>query len=286
MRNLLFVLFVILFFSCTENRPTIISGHPYTHVIQNKTYTPQKGDLIWYHITYRKDNEIISSSYQEGELKRFRIPETDPANDKFDRVSPITEALLLMSEGDSMMLELKVDLLEQMPVDAKKGESKFFGLKMVEIKSAQKIKEEEDKVVEEGKEQTALLIKRMSSFKKNNNQKLQNLKSGIIQYEWNKKGEGEAIKNNDVVFIHFLGHVLESKKQFMNTFKNKKVYEVPLGRGRVIEAWEEIIPTLSVGDKITLFVPYKKAYGAAGSPGLGIPEKSDLVFYMEIVGIK
>lgn len=281
---ILLIIFVISIVACSYNQPTVPSGHPYTHHIQNNGYRPKQGDLIQYHFIQRNNQGVIHSTYDEGSPKRFRIPNVDPTNDEFDRITPLTEAMMEMSEGDSLTLELLYEFMPAQLNGASEGESMFFDIKLEKISSADDILREEAKIVEKGLAISAKIQKLSKQYKAGELDDLQELDG--VQYFVEQRGNGKKLKNSDIILVHFSGHLLSSGKQYLDTYSKKRPYQLKIGAGRVIEAWEKILPTCSEGDQLYMFVPYQKAYGVAGSPGLGIPEKTDLAIYMEIVSLK
>ena len=57
------------------------------------------------------------------------------------------------------------------------------------------------------------------------------------------------------------------------------------GRRAVIAGWDSGFEGMKVGGKRRLFIPYQLAYGEAGRPPQ-IPPKSELVFDVELLGVK
>jgi FKBP-type peptidyl-prolyl cis-trans isomerase len=55
-----------------------------------------------------------------------------------------------------------------------------------------------------------------------------------------------------------------------------------IGRGELIEGWDEALQKLRKGEKWLLIVPPEMAYGSRGKPPL-IPRRATLVFEMELV---
>ena len=71
---------------------------------------------------------------------------------------------------------------------------------------------------------------------------------------------------------------------FDNSYERGEPIDFQLGVGSVIPGWDEGFALLKEGTKATLFVPYSLAYGEAGSPPV-IPERSDLIFYVELLKV-
>lgn len=60
---------------------------------------------------------------------------------------------------------------------------------------------------------------------------------------------------------------------------------IRLGRGELIQGWEEALQKMHKGEKWTLIVPPEMGYGSRGKPP-SIPRRATLVFEMELVDFK
>jgi FKBP-type peptidyl-prolyl cis-trans isomerase len=59
-------------------------------------------------------------------------------------------------------------------------------------------------------------------------------------------------------------------------------FKIRLGRGDLIDGWEEALQKMHKGEKWLLIVPPEMAYGARGKPPV-IPRQATLVFELELV---
>jgi len=99
-----------------------------------------------------------------------------------------------------------------------------------------------------------------------------------------KVGTGPEVKSGDTVTIHYLG-TLENGIKFDSSYDRSQPFETQIGVGQVIEGWDKGVPGMKIGGKRKLTIPYSMAYGDQGA-GSAIPPKSNLIFEVELVGIK
>jgi FKBP-type peptidyl-prolyl cis-trans isomerase len=97
-------------------------------------------------------------------------------------------------------------------------------------------------------------------------------------------GQGYAVKEGDVVSIHYLG-TLQNGTKFDSSYDRNQPFETAIGVGYVIEGWDKGVLGMKVGGKRKLTIPYQMAYGEAGIPGV-IPPKATLIFEVELKEIK
>jgi FKBP-type peptidyl-prolyl cis-trans isomerase len=58
-----------------------------------------------------------------------------------------------------------------------------------------------------------------------------------------------------------------------------------VGRGQVIDGWEQGLQLMRPGEKRVLIVPFELGYGTRGDPPK-IPKRATLVFEVEVVSVK
>ena len=95
-------------------------------------------------------------------------------------------------------------------------------------------------------------------------------------------GKGAAVKNGDVVSVHYTGTLLDGTKFDSSKDRNQPfTTSIP---GRVIQGWNRGIPGMKVGGKRKLTIPSSLGYGPQGQGK--IPPNSTLVFEIELLEIK
>jgi peptidylprolyl isomerase len=102
-------------------------------------------------------------------------------------------------------------------------------------------------------------------------------------------GTGDVAKEGDVITVHYVGR-LASGRVFEDSrqVRQKEPVELMLssGKGGVIAGWARGIPGMRVGGKRRLHIPWHMGYGRAGNPVAGIPPKTDLIFTVELLGVR
>jgi len=108
--------------------------------------------------------------------------------------------------------------------------------------------------------------------------------SGLKYYEIAKSDSTIKATAGTKVKVHYSGY-LASGKMFDSSVERNEPFEFELGKGQVIAGWDEGIALMNVGDKLRLVIPYFLAYGEHGRPPM-IPEKAELTFDVELIGVK
>ena len=105
-----------------------------------------------------------------------------------------------------------------------------------------------------------------------------------------KVGTGPEAVTGQTVRVHYTGWLYKElaprqrARQF-DSSAGREPLEFQLGAGRVIKGWDQGVVGMKVGGKRTLIIPSVLAYGKRGAGGV-IPPDADLVFDVELVGIK
>nr|MBP9794013.1 peptidylprolyl isomerase [Flavobacterium sp.] len=103
-------------------------------------------------------------------------------------------------------------------------------------------------------------LKRIEDAKRQAEEAMEKLAAGFektasgLRYKIIQKGNGKQAEAGKTVSVHYTGS-LENGKTFDSSYPRKKPIEFPLGRGNVIEGWDEGIALLQVGDKARFVIP-------------------------------
>lgn len=108
--------------------------------------------------------------------------------------------------------------------------------------------------------------------------------STSIRYVVETQGAGALLQPGDMVMVNYVGSLLNGKV-FDKMLDRKKPFTFRLGRGEVIEGWDQILQLMRPGDKWIVIVPPELGYGRRGYPPR-VPEYATLVFEVEIIGVK
>ncbi len=103
---------------------------------------------------------------------------------------------------------------------------------------------------------------------------------GMLQV---RAGNGLALKDGQKVVVHYQG-LLQDGTQFDNSFGRKNPFKFTLGKGQVINGFEQAVMQLSVGEVAWVYIPHYLGYGE--HPIGTVPPFSNLWYKLELVGIK
>ena len=97
-------------------------------------------------------------------------------------------------------------------------------------------------------------------------------------------GSELRVAAGDTVAVHYTGRLTDGTV-FDSSYDRGEPIELPVGAGMVIEGWDKGLVGLVEGGKYRLSIPSAMGYGPYGASGV-IPPNADLIFEVEIVGIR
>lgn len=171
-------------------------------------------------------------------------------------------------------------------VDAIKQGDKIESLEIIRVGAAA----ESFNAVEEFRKFNGAKAEREAAAKKQEEELLGSLSQGFeetksgLRYKIEKSGDGTKAEKGKTVAVHYKG-MLADGTVFDSSYKRNDPIEFPLGKGHVIEGWDEGIQMLKVGDQARFVIPSHLGYGDRGAGGV-IPPNATLVFDVELVAVK
>ena len=97
------------------------------------------------------------------------------------------------------------------------------------------------------------------------------------------EGTGDVVPEGATITAHYTGALCKDGTIFQSSHDFGDA--ITFGLNQVIAGWTNGVPGMKVGGIRRLVIPATQAYGAQ-SPSANIPPNSDLVFDIELVGIK
>lgn len=104
-------------------------------------------------------------------------------------------------------------------------------------------------------------------------------------------GTGREAEPGFNVTVHYTGWLYDAAaegnkgKKFDSSLDRNQPFVFFLGGGQVIQGWDEGFAGMKIGGKRTLIIPSEMGYGARGAGG-AIPPNADLIFDVELLGVK
>ncbi len=97
-------------------------------------------------------------------------------------------------------------------------------------------------------------------------------------------GDGEEATAGHNVRVHYVGVSWSTAQQFDASWDRGDEFEFRLGRGQVIQGWDDGVAGMKVGGRRRITIPPEKGYGARGAGGVIGPNET-LVFVVDLLGV-
>lgn len=98
-------------------------------------------------------------------------------------------------------------------------------------------------------------------------------------------GEGDEATTGREVSVHYVGVAWSTGEQFDASWDRMEPFTFGLGRGQVIQGWDEGVAGMKVGGRRTLHIPPHKGYGSRGAGGVIKPNET-LIFVVDLLGVR
>jgi peptidylprolyl isomerase len=98
-------------------------------------------------------------------------------------------------------------------------------------------------------------------------------------------GDGEEATAGNVVEVHYVGHAWSDGKQFDASWDRGDTFKFGLGKGQVIQGWDEGVRGMRVGGRRRITIPPMLGYGKRGAGGVIGPDET-LVFVVDLIGVR
>ncbi len=96
-------------------------------------------------------------------------------------------------------------------------------------------------------------------------------------------GTGAEAKTGDLVTVNYTGYLTDGTK-FDSSLDSGQPFQFTIGKGEVIQGWEQGFAGMKVGGTRKLTIPPELGYGAQGAGGV-IPPNATLVFDVELLAV-
>lgn len=107
--------------------------------------------------------------------------------------------------------------------------------------------------------------------------------SGLKYYIIEKGDLSRKPKPGNQAVAHYAGYLTNGTK-FDASYDRGEPFVFPVGEGRVIKGWDEIVQQMGIGSKYRVVIPPALGYGMEGAGS--IPANATLIFDMELLDIK
>jgi peptidylprolyl isomerase len=98
-------------------------------------------------------------------------------------------------------------------------------------------------------------------------------------------GDGEEAAAGHDVEVHYVGVSWATGNQFDASWDRGDTFRFGLGRGQVIQGWDQGVAGMKVGGRRRITIPPELAYGKQGAGGVIGPDET-LVFGVDLVGVR
>ena len=106
-----------------------------------------------------------------------------------------------------------------------------------------------------------------------------------LEIEDLERGDGDEAKAGQTVEVHYVGVSWGTGRQFDASWDRGDTFKFALGKGQVIQGWDEGVAGMRVGGRRRITIPPMLGYGKRGAGGVIGPDET-LIFVVDLVGVR
>jgi peptidylprolyl isomerase len=99
------------------------------------------------------------------------------------------------------------------------------------------------------------------------------------------EGDGDEAVPGKIVEVHYVGVSWNTRRQFDASWDRGQTFKFGLGKGQVIQGWDEGVAGMKVGGRRRITIPPHLGYGKRGAGGVIGPDET-LVFVVDLLGVR
>ncbi len=282
--TLFFAAAFLAIWGCEEEQIQLTdSGYKYVSCVDLEGNPGAPSDWVFIHAVTRAGEEILEDTRDRGDAVPIQLAPEAMQQSR----NPFQDVLSMMSIGDSIQLEYPLDSIQAPPPDVPEGVTALtYELKVIDIMGPDEFQEWRSQQMSKNREkveEVEALVAGIYTDYKAGNLEVQRTESGL-GYVIHEEGNGRTAELGQVVDAQYFGILDATGESFDNSYQRGQPFSFQIGMGMVIPGWDEGFALLSPGTRATLFVPSNLGYGERDSQA--IPANSDLIFYVEMLGIR
>ena len=97
-------------------------------------------------------------------------------------------------------------------------------------------------------------------------------------------GEGDEARSGQIVEVHYVGVSWQNQRQFDASWDRGDTFKFGLGKGQVIQGWDQGVAGMRGGGRRRITIPPMLAYGKRGAGGVIGPDET-LVFVVDLIAV-
>lgn len=98
-------------------------------------------------------------------------------------------------------------------------------------------------------------------------------------------GEGEEAAAGQIVEVHYVGVAWSDGQQFDASWDRGDTFKFGLGKGQVIQGWDDGVAGMRVGGRRRITIPPMLGYGKRGA-GSAIGPDETLIFVVDLISVR